>query len=186
MAEKEYCFISAESLQLDSYRLAKQIYDSGFRPSFMVALWRGGTLVGCPVQEFLAYKGVETDHISPRTSRYTGIETAEEIVRIHGLDYIIKRANSSDRLLIVDDVFDKGRTIEALINKLKEESRANTPSEIKVATVYYKPLNNKTSIKPDFYIHETDKWLVFPHELKGLSLDEIAAGKGKEIAELLR
>jgi len=31
--------------------------------------------------------------------------------------------------------------------------------------------------KPDFFIHETDKWLVFPHELEGLSLDEIKKSK---------
>lgn len=184
MADK--LFITADDFLLDSYRLAKKIYDSGFKPTFMIALWRGGTLPGCPVQEFLAYKGLEVDHIATRTSRYKGIEKAETIVRIHGLDYIIKKANNTDRLLIVDDVFDKGKTIEALIAKLKEESRANTPSEIMVATVYYKPESNQTNIKPDFYIHETDKWLVFPHELEGLSLDEIEAGKGKEIADLLK
>ncbi len=30
---------------------------------------------------------------------------------------------------------------------------------------------------PDYYIHETDKWLVFPHELKGLSEADILANK---------
>ena len=30
---------------------------------------------------------------------------------------------------------------------------------------------------PDYYIHETDQWLVFPHELQGLSMDEIRANK---------
>ncbi|MEK6864262.1 MAG: phosphoribosyltransferase family protein [Nanoarchaeota archaeon] len=186
MAEKEYCFISADSLQLDSYKLAKQVYDSGFKPTFMVALWRGGTPVGCYVQEFLKTKGIKADHIATRTSRYTGIEEAEDIVRIHGLDYIVKKANNTDSLLIIDDVFDSGKTIEALIKKLREESRANTPSDIRVATVYFKPQNNKTNIQPDYFIHKADKWLVFPHELEGLSLDEIAAGKGKEIAELLK
>jgi hypothetical protein len=184
MAEK--LFITADSLQLDSYKLAKQVYDSGFKPSFMVALWRGGTPVGCYVQEFLKTKGIKADHIATRTSRYTGIEEAEEIVRIHGLDYIVKRTNNTDSLLIIDDVFDSGKTIEALIEKLKNESRANTPSDIRIASVYYKPLNNRTKIKPDFYVHETEKWLVFPHELEGISLDEIAAGKGKDIADLLK
>ncbi|HII15711.1 MAG TPA: hypoxanthine phosphoribosyltransferase [Nanoarchaeota archaeon] len=183
MAEKR--FITADELQLDSYRLAKQICDSGFQPDFMIALWRGGTPVGCYVQEFLKQKGLKVDHIATRTSRYTGIEKAEETVRIHGLDYIIKKINNTDRLLIVDDVFDSGKTIAALIEKLKLKARANTPSEIKVATVFYKPKNNKTRIKPDFYIHETDKWLVFPHELEGLTPEEIATGKGKEIAGLL-
>lgn len=184
MAEK--LFITADELLIDSYRLAKKIYDSGFKPTFMAALWRGGTLVGCPVQEFLAHKGIEADHIAVRTSRYTGIEKADETVKIHGFDYIIKRISNTDKLLIVDDVFDTGITIKAVIEKLKKKARANTPAEIKVAAVYYKPMNNKTSIKPDFYIHETGNWLVFPHELEGLSMEDIEARKGRDIAELLR
>ena len=48
----------------------------------------------------------------------------------------------------------------------------NTP-EIKVATPYFKPNKNQTNRRPDFYIHETEKWLVFPHELEGLSIEEI-------------
>ena len=48
---------------------------------------------------------------------------------------------------------------------------------IKVATPFFKPQNNKTDKIPDYYLHETDKWLVFPHELQGLSMDEIKANK---------
>ncbi|MFT5611981.1 MAG: hypothetical protein ACI9LU_002489, partial [Polaribacter sp.] len=43
---------------------------------------------------------------------------------------------------------------------------------------------NTTDYKPDFYIHETDKWLVFPHELRDLTLEEIKEGK-PEIAETI-
>jgi hypothetical protein len=39
--------------------------------------------------------------------------------------------------------------------------------------VYYKPARRKVDITPDYYVHETDKWLVFPHELDGLSEQEI-------------
>ena len=34
------------------------------------------------------------------------------------------------------------------------------------------------------YLSETEAWLVFPHELEGLSTDEIRAGKGS-LATLL-
>ena len=40
-----------------------------------------------------------------------------------------------------------------------------------------KPTKNKTDRKPDFYLHETDEWLVFPHELDGLTIDEIKENK---------
>jgi len=61
--------------------------------------------------------------------------------------------------------------------------KKNTP-QIKVATPYFKPEKNETDRKPDYYIHETDKWLVFPHELEGLSIDEINQFK-PELSELI-
>ena len=41
-------------------------------------------------------------------------------------------------------------------------------------------------MKPDYFIHESDEWLVFPHELSGLTPDEIAEGKSdlSNISEL--
>ena len=75
-------------------------------------------------------------------------------------------------MLIVDDVYDSGLSIEAVIDNLKLKARKNTP-HIRVATVYYKPGNNKTDRTPDYYVHETDQWLVFPHELDGLTIEEI-------------
>ena len=54
------------------------------------------------------------------------------------------------------------------------------PAEIRIATVYYKPTRNRSRLKPDFFVHETDRWLVFPHELQGLSEAEIAAHKPLE------
>ena len=65
-------FISAESLLRDSFVLARQIFDSGFRPDFIVGVWRGGAPVGIAVQEFLEFQGIPSDHIAIRTSSYTG------------------------------------------------------------------------------------------------------------------
>jgi len=78
-----------------------------------------------------------------------------------------------DRLLIVDDVYDTGHSIEAIIHALKQATRLNMPGEIKVAVPFYKPARNKTQRVPDFYSHETDQWLKFPHSLEGLTLQEV-------------
>ena len=91
--------------------------------------------------------------------------------------------HSEDSLLIVDDVHDTGVSIDKIISDLSTACKKNTP-EIRVATPYYKPSKNKTSRVPDYYLHETDKWLVFPHELDGLTLDEIKDHK-PEIKDLL-
>ena len=166
-------FIGAQELLEDSYRLAYKILDDGFKPNYIVGIWRGGTPIGIAVQELLDYRGVPTDHISIRTSSYKDIKNQDDTIRVHGLHYIIENANVNDKLLIVDDTFDSGRSVDAVIQTIKKLSRANTPSVIKVATVYYKPTMCVVGFGPDFFVRTTDKWLVFPHELKGLSDKEI-------------
>ncbi|MDX2441583.1 MAG: phosphoribosyltransferase family protein [Desulfobacterales bacterium] len=170
-------YITAQDLLESSFKLAHEIYEDGFRPQFIVGIWRGGTPIGIAVQEYFEYKGVSTDHISVRTSSYYGINQQSKKIRVHGLHYLIENANSGDGLLIVDDVFDSGRSVDALIKEIKKQSRLNTPSDIRVACTWYKPSMGTVDIKPDYYTHKSDEWLVFPHELNGLTKEEIAEGK---------
>ena len=165
-------YISAQQLLEDSFEMALQIYESGFKPDYIVGVWRGGAPVGIAVQELLHVLGVESDHIAIRTSSYTGIGERNKRVRVHGLNYLIKRVESEQRLLIVDDVHDSGLSIQQTIIELKKACKKNTP-EIRVATPYFKPGNNKTERTPDYFLHQTDDWLVFPHEIDGLSVEEL-------------
>ena len=175
-------FIQADELLSDSFKLAWQVFESGYRPNYIIGVWRGGAPIGIAVQEFLDVLGVPSDHIAIRTSHYTGIGERDNTVQVYGLNYIIKQVESEDSLLIVDDVHDTGISIQKIIIDLQTACKKNTP-EIKVATPYFKPKKNKTDRKPDFYIHETEKWLVFPHELEGLSMDEITEFK-PELSDL--
>jgi uncharacterized protein len=175
MAPKQY--LSAQELLNDSFELGIRIFKSGFKPSFIIAIWRGGTPVGIAVQEILDHLGYKTDHIAIRTSAYTGINQKNRVVRVHGLEYVTRYANWDDGLLIVDDVFDSGKSVKAVIAALKEKMRRNLPKDIRVATAWYKPNKNETDIIPDYYIHETDQWLVFPHEMDGLTREELFANK---------
>jgi hypoxanthine phosphoribosyltransferase len=175
-------FIQADELLRDSFKLAWKVYESGYRPNYIIGVWRGGAPIGIAVQEFLDVLGVSSDHIAIRTSHYKGIDDRESQVQVYGLNYIIKQVESEDSLLIVDDVHDTGISIQKIIFDLQTACKKNTP-EIKVATPYFKPMKNKTDRKPDFYIHETEKWLVFPHELEGLSVDEIIEFK-PELSDL--
>jgi len=177
-------FLTADDLLRDSYQLARQVYASGFRPNFIVGVWRGGAPVGIAVQEFLEYVGVPTDHIAIRTSSYVGLGEQEKNVRVHGLHYIIENVNAEDRMLLVDDVFDSGRSLQAVLAELRQKCRRNMPETIRIACPWYKPARNVTDMRPDYYVHETDDWLVFPHELQGLTLEEVLDGKGR-VAEPL-
>lgn len=179
-------FISADELLIDSFTLAEQIYTRGCRPHFIIGVWRGGTPTGIAVQEYLDYMGVKTDHIAIRTSSYDGIDQQRKDIHVHGLDYVVENLEADQELLIVDDVFDSGRSIHAIVETLKKRCRRNMPKIVKIACPWFKPSRNVTNIKPDYYVHATDQWLVFPHELQGLSVKEIAEGKGHEIAETIR
>jgi uncharacterized protein len=173
----EKVFISADSLLRDSMELAMRIVRSGFKPTFLVAIWRGGAPIGIAVQETLEYHGIHADHIAIRTSAYTGIDKQSKAVRVHALDYLVSRLSFEDDLLIIDDVFDSGRSLEAVIDELKRRCRRNLPEKIRIATVYYKPERNRTSFVPDYYVRATNSWLVFPHEIQGLTREEILQNK---------
>lgn len=176
-------YLDEQQLLLDSFKLGVQIIESDFRPTFIVGLWRGGSTVGIYVQECLQTLGVKTDHIAIRTS-YRGEPSYEAMVsapdsqiRVHGTEYLLENLNAGDGLLIVDDVFSTGLSIQAVIQHLKKRLRRNFPDELKVATLYQRPSYRKTHFKPDYCLHTTADWLVFPYEMSGLTADEISEHK---------
>jgi 1,4-dihydroxy-2-naphthoate octaprenyltransferase len=178
----EKLYVQENDLLLDAYRLGVKIYNSGFRPNFIVGLWRGGSSVGISVQECLQHLGVETDHIAIRTS-YSGMQAYAqmlqnaEAIHVHGTQYLLENLNADDRLLIVDDVYSSGSNVKAVIDRLSQRTKRNMPRELRIAVPWYKPANNHSGRVPDFYLHETDRWLVLPYELKGLTPDEIRTHK---------
>ena len=179
----EKLFIKANELLEDSFNLAWKMYESGYKPNYIVGVWRGGAPVGIAVQEFLNVLGLESDHIAIRTSYYSGIDERKDKVQVYGLNYVINKVKAEDKLLVVDDVHDTGNSINQIILDLREACRENTP-DIKVATPYFKPNKNQTDRHPDFFIHETDQWLIFPHELEGLTFEDIKENK-PELKNLL-
>jgi hypoxanthine phosphoribosyltransferase len=170
-------FVAADDFLKDSFQLAAMISEAGFEPDFLVGLWRGGSAVGIAVQEGLDFLGVKTDHIAIRTS-YRGAPSYDEMVskaesiRVHGLQYLLENLCSHHSMLIVDDVYSTGSSVQAVIDQLARKTRRNLPQDIRIATVWYRP-SEKTLRVPDYFVHETNDWLVLPYELSGLSVDEL-------------
>ncbi len=170
-------FIAANDLLQDSFQLAANIYEAGFEPDFLVGLWRGGSAVGIAVQEGLDYFGTRTDHIAIRTS-YTGaagysqMVNKAESIRVHGLQYLLENLCSHHSLLIVDDVYSTGSSVNAVIKQLARKTRRNLPEDIRIGTVWYRP-TEKTLRTPEYFVHETSDWLVLPYELSGFSIEEL-------------
>lgn len=178
--------ISPNALRRDSHKLGAQVVVSGFKPDFMVALWRGGAPIGCYVHEFLKYFNINTDHIAIRTSRYSGIDKTASQIEVHNLGYLVERLKSTSKVLLVDDVYDSGLSIQAVFDALKSKLGNNYPVDIRVATIHFKPTRNKTTRVPEYYVHKTDSWLVYPHELEGLTDAEIYQFFGEEIGDLIK
>ncbi len=176
--------LSAQELLLDSFRLGGMVLRDGFKPTLIVAIWRGGTPVGMAVQEMISYCGVDSDHIAIRTSSYEGTERRAGNVRVHGLDYVLNKIRHDDSVLIVDDVFDTGNTIVAVIEELRRGARKNMPDNVRVAVPWFKPKRNQTKMVPHYYVHSTDDWLVFPHELDSLTDEEFRTHR-PELYELM-
>ena len=170
-------FIAADDLLRDSFQLAANVFEAGFRPDFLVGLWRGGSAVGIAVQEGLDYFGVHTDHIAIRTSytgapRYTEMVNTADSIRVHGMQYLLENLCAHHSMLIVDDVYSTGSSVNAVITQLAKRTRRNLPRDIRIATVWYRP-TEKTLQTPEYFVHETDDWLVLPYELAGFSIDEL-------------
>ena len=174
-------FLTEQDHLLDGFRLGRKIFESGFRPTFIVGLWRGGSIVGMVVQECLATLGVDTDHFALRTS-YDGPEeyfqTMREhsSIRVHGSQYLTENVNVQDRLLIVDDVFASGRHTRAVVDLLRLRLKRNMPEVVRVAATWYRTSSEQV-VAPDYFVHSTERWVVLPWEMQGLSADEIARHK---------
>ncbi len=163
--QKDY--IGPAALLRDSFLLAARIHASGFQPDVLLVIWRGGTPIGIVIHEFLRYRGIHPYHAALKSESYTGIGESEE-PRIEHLDSVMAFIRPDSHVLLIDDIFDTGRTVA----KVRELLRVRTP-HVKIATLFYKESRGVTDLVPDFYLHKTENWIVFPHELMDLTLAEV-------------
>ena len=173
-------YLSADQVMRDAWRLAAAVRRSGWKPDLLVALWRGGATVGVSVHEFFKVSGWDVQHIPLKCASYTGIgANAGDVVFTFGED-VFGLMRPGQRVLIVDDVFDTGKTAKAVKARIDA-----TGADMRMACVYWKPAKNRTDLKPDYYVRDVgNDWIVFPHEIEGLSPDEIRR-KDPLLTELL-
>ena len=173
-------YLSANEFLHDSWRLASRILKSGWRPDALVALWRGGAPVGVAVHEFLKVSGVDVKHIPVKCTSYSAIGENAGEVRFTCEEIVFGMFRAGDKVLVVDDVFDTGKTAAAVKRRFDALG-----VEMRFGAVYYKPEKNVTDIVPDYWVRDVGReWLVFPHEIEGLSEAEIAE-KDPLLSELL-
>jgi len=166
----ELLHVSPGDFLLDTFRLGRKVYETGFRPKHVISIWRGGTPVGLGVDEFFRTRGVFMNHTTIATESYTGIQEQGDVF-VKGLEHVIEVICREDGLLIVDDVLESGRTIKRVVEILRERARANAPEDIRVATVHRKPDNVVFHGVPVITLKDLPGhvWIDYPHELADLA-----------------
>ncbi len=186
-----FLHVSPEKMLLDSFELGRRVYETGFRPKYAISVWRGGTQVGLGVNAYLRNHGVVVNHSTIATESYTGVGDAKEVL-VKGLEHVVASVCAEDPLLIIDDVFERGETIRAIVQTLRERARDNCPEDIRVATIHRKPGKMTWSDIELYFLQdvEDDVWIDYPHELADLITDDpadpLVREKGEDILEILK
>ena len=176
-------FVSANDLLVDTFHLALSVEESGFSPDFILGIWHGGASISLTIQEYFSYRGVDADQLAIRVERIGTNGSTRYVADANMLEFLQTRLTKDDSLLVVDDMFAKGHSAQAVISDLQTLMGEDTP-QTKVASIWYKPQANEVSLEPDFYLRTTERRVVFPHELSGLTEKEMKIGK-PEVAALV-
>lgn len=161
-------FHSWERIEELTRELVKQIDPS--RYDAVLAITRGGMIPGCLVSELLDLRNVLTAAVM----FYTDVgRTLDEPVF---LQFPSDALLVGKRILVVDDVWDSGKTAVAVRDRIRKAG-----GEADVAVIHFKPARNKfPGQKPDYYVMETDDWIVYPWDPERDRLLEEEQAQGEE------
>lgn len=169
--EENKLFISPLQMRDMSHELASKVWRSGYRPTHVVALWRGGAQVALYVDEYFTALGCPVDNTAVRTSLYTN-QQAQRSVKVHGEQYLVDVLRSDHRVLFVDDILESGRSVAALYAVLRQKLGPERLPEFRLATLLTKSEKwVEGNPKADYSLEDVAAscWVQFPHELDGLN-----------------
>jgi len=193
-------FLQFDTERNNALKLAERIYRDGFIPDVIYVSLRGGAYMGNIISEYFkilrrtqrpAYYAAVVAH------SYTGVGTAEKIM-VDGWTYSPEYLRVGDKVLLVDDIFDSGKTINYLSRIILDKGIPR--KDFKVAVHDYKYFVDKEEqlpIQPDYWcrkhdvsVHDDSLWIHYlSHELMGLSDDEIKqyySSQDPELGDILR
>lgn len=130
--------------------LAEKVRRSNYKPDLIVGISRGGWPPARVISDLLENPNIA--NIKAEFYLDLGMTSEEPVIT-----QTISAPINGQKILLVDDVADTGKTLKLVHDKLIEDGA----KDVKVATLYYKPWS---VFKPDFYMVETSVWVVFPWE----------------------
>jgi hypoxanthine phosphoribosyltransferase len=177
-------FLPYDAVRNNALKLAHRIYHDGFIPDVIYVSLRGGAYLGNVISEY--FKIVRTSgrpvyYAAVVARSYTDVREAGKI-KVEGWTYAPEHLRVGDKVLLVDDIFDSGQTVNHLGQIILEKGIPR--EDLKVAVHDYKYFFDKPDqlpIQPDYWcrkhelsVHAEDRWIHYmSHELVGLSREEL-------------
>ena len=93
-------FISANRFLNESFLLADKIYESNFNPDIVIGIWRGGSIPGIVIHEFLQFRGLKTKSAVITTRSYTGIGEQSEHVDVDISEKVLGELINANNILM--------------------------------------------------------------------------------------
>ena len=177
-------FLQFDDVRDNALKLAHRIYSEGFIPDVIYVSLRGGAYVGNVLSEYfkIVHSGERPVFYAAVVARsYANVAEAGK-VEVDGWTYSPENLKPGDKVLLVDDIFDTGRTINYLAQIILD--RGIERKDLKIAVHDYKFFTDKQEqfpIQPDYWcrkhdlsINDEGYWIHYmSHELVGLSEKEL-------------
>ncbi len=177
-------FLPYNIVRNDALKIAHKIYNEGFIPDVIYSSLRGGAYMANVISEY--YKLVRKEshpilYAAVVARSYSDIRKRSR-VKVDGWTYSPDYLRAGDKILLVDDIFDTGNTINSLVEDLLE--RGIPRDDIKVVVHDYKYFtyhSHQQPVQPDYWCRkfeitkpEEDLWIHYmSHELTGLTREEL-------------
>jgi uncharacterized protein len=177
-------FMQFDTVRDNAIKLAHRIYSDGFIPDVIYVSLRGGAYLGNIISEYfkIVHKGAHPVYYAAVVARsYSDVAKSDE-VKVDGWTYSPDYLRVGDKVLLIDDIFDSGKTINHLAQIILDKGIPRY--DLKVAVHDYKYFYDKAEqlpILPDYWCRKHDVsvkddvyWIHYmSHELMGLKEKEL-------------
>jgi hypoxanthine phosphoribosyltransferase len=177
-------FTTHDTVRNNAIKLAARIYADGFVPDVIYVSLRGGAYLGNVISEYfkIVCRGQRPVYYAAVVARsYTDVARAEKVA-VDGWTYAPEYLRNGDKVLLIDDIFDSGRTLNHLANIIMEKGIPRRDLKIAVHDYkYFYDLKSQHPVQPDYWcrkrelsVNDEGRWIHYlSHELMGLSETEI-------------
>ena len=189
-------FLAYNTVRNNALKMAHKIHMDGFIPDVIYVSLRGGVYLGNVISEYfkIIQRGTRPVYYAAVVARsYTGVRESNSRVKVEGWTYSPDHLRTGDKVLLVDDIFDSGKTINHLANIFLEKGIPR--KDLKVAVHDYKFFSDRAEhlpVQPDYWCRKhdlsansEDMWIHYSsHELIGLKKEELEEHYYKNDPEL--